>query len=237
MSEAVRIRSRFGQFFKWPFTAWKIRIGCVALLLVAAALYITRETNPGILRIESLGGWTAGSPARSTSVPVLLARRFFGLRGTSSGGSFGIVLEGRRASDADLAIIGPALPGATSIDLGCTDITDDGLAHLAAMPQLYDVSLANTQVTDQGVVHLQVFPNLFSLDLANTHITDDGLAQLPKVGQLWRINLAGTSITDDGLKHLHALPNLGWIDVTDTQVTDDGVAALREKFPKVVVHR
>ena len=60
-------------------------------------------------------------------------------------------------------------------------LTDDGLVHLKALPNLQSLDLMEMQITDAGLVHLKELTNLQSLDLTGCEkITDSGVAELQK---------------------------------------------------------
>jgi hypothetical protein len=57
------------------------------------------------------------------------------------------------------------------LDLNGTQITDQGLAILAALPQLKTLRLARTKISDEGFrLHLFASPSLVHLDLTGTQV-------------------------------------------------------------------
>jgi serine/threonine protein kinase len=70
----------------------------------------------------------------------------------------------------------------TSLNLKYTSITDDGLKHLATMPELASVLIQRTsdrpQITDKAMPHLTRIRKLMSLQLFSCDITNNGLAEL-----------------------------------------------------------
>lgn len=72
---------------------------------------------------------------------------------------------------------------------GCTDVTDDGIAHLSYL-RLLRLDLRDcTDVTDDGIVHLKAVDSLEVLELAATRVTDYGITQLSSCGRLRKIGL------------------------------------------------
>lgn len=67
---------------------------------------------------------------------------------------------------------------------GCTEITDDALAHVAGLDQLVSLDLTDCwQITDQGLQHLAGMRNLRVLLLDGcSGITALGLSYLPVLG-------------------------------------------------------
>jgi hypothetical protein len=225
----------------WLLATRRRRISIVSLLLLAIFLqYNGRDTprHSALRRIEQLGGY---APHERWSPPIIPASWLSALPAAANmlpkGTILGFVVEGKPATDEDLGLFCRAFPHAEQVKLGSTQITDDGLAHIATLRSLFLLSLMNTDVGDAGVEHLTGLSRLQIVELDNTAVTDDALADLASVPSLYRLSLAGTTITDTGLKHLHALPRLGAIDVTDTNVTDAGILALKQRFPQCQVYR
>lgn len=108
-----------------------------------------------------------------------------------------------------------------------TQVTDDGLVHLAGCDDLMTVSLLNSRrITDRGLQHLLELPDLTELSLAGTPITDAGLKTLAALTQLQSLSLAGTQVTDAGLPHLHGLAALSRLSLQDTAISDSGLQHL-----------
>lgn len=119
--------------------------------------------------------------------------------------------------------------------LGGTALTNDGLAHVKALPKVVELNLKDTQITDDGLAHLAGLGTLVRLHLEQTKITDAGLAHLKDLGNLEYLNLYGTPVTDAGLEHLKPLSKLKKLYVWQTQVTDEGIAKLKEALPDLTV--
>ena len=88
------------------------------------------------------------------------------------------------------------------VNLNDRNITDAGLAHLAALPQLRELWLDGNQITDAGLAHLAALPQLQKLFLDGTQITDAGLAHLAGLTQLQELWLYQTQVTDVGVTKL-----------------------------------
>lgn len=106
-------------------------------------------------------------------------------------------------------------------------LTDDGIRHLARMPQLRELDLGQTGVTDRGLEVLRHLPNLESLSLVLTRVTDTGIAYVRGCHSLQRLNLMWTNTGDGAIRTLSGKQHLShfW---TGNNVTDDGVAALHD---------
>jgi HEAT repeat protein len=132
------------------------------------------------------------------------------------------------ASDDDLAPL-EDLPQLERVSLAKTGVTDEGLAHLAALRQLQSLSLADDhEITDEGLAHLKGSTQLRSLDLSRTRVNGEGFKSLEGMSRLRRLKLDQTRVTDIGLKHLRGLTNLQTLDLTMTHVTDAGLAYVGE---------
>ena len=143
-----------------------------------------------------------------------------------------------------------ALDQVTSLSLGGSrQLTDDGLLHLARMPQLERLDLSEYpggRLTDRGLEVLRHLPNLRQLEMTwQRGITDKGVANLRFCDRLEQVNLMGSPtgdgaiealagkvhlrrfqtgrlVTDAGLPLLHAIPRLKtWHGVPPPEITDD----------------
>ena len=68
-----------------------------------------------------------------------------------------------------------------------------------------DFHLGGTALTDEGLAHVKALPKVVQLDLKDTQITDAGLANLAGIATLNRLHLEKTKVTDAGLAHLKDL--------------------------------
>lgn len=194
--------------------------------------------NRALRRVQELGGY--GGVSRIS--PAM----FQGLRGTplepllrlfsTKRAAAGLVVEGKPATDADIAEFVAALPTIEQIDVSSTLIGDEALAEIGKLPALFLVAARHTKVSDAGVKSLAGRSGLCIVDLAGTHITDAALADLATLPRLCRLSVAGTSVTDAGLAQLQG-PTLLMLDVTDTQVTDAGVASFQAANPRCSIVR
>jgi hypothetical protein len=106
------------------------------------------------------------------------------------------------------------LPGQQFVDDGkvedsvSEDISDAGLAHLAAFPALTDLHLVSGRVTDAGLARLKALKRLRRLTLGAPAVTDKGVAQLAALKDLEVLDLRGVRLTPAGAKALRALPRL-----------------------------
>ena len=117
------------------------------------------------------------------------------------------------------------------------DLTDDGLANVAALKNVIALNLRDTQITSAGLVHLKGLTKLRRLHLERTKIGDEGIGNLVNLPDLEYLNLYATKITDKSLDQLAGLKNLKQLYVWQTDVTDEGVARFKKARPKVKIVR
>lgn len=108
-------------------------------------------------------------------------------------------------SDEALSKLEPIATNIIELEIGFSDVTDDGLAAVANMPNLEKLYLQKTSVTDEGIAHVA------------------GLTQLRY------LNLYGTQVTDDALDILVDLPNLKSLFVWETQVSKSAAEDFQER--------
>ena len=117
----------------------------------------------------------------------------------------------------------------TALDLNGPGLSDDGLLHLAHMPQLESLELGG-HLTDRGFAVLRELPRLrnFATYWMST-VSDAGLANLTFCEALERVNLLGTYTGDGTLNALRGKRHLRKL-TTGRLVTDAGIALLHD-FP------
>ena len=117
----------------------------------------------------------------------------------------------------------------TSLDLGnSSQLTDDGVARLARMPQLRELSLGGLKgiFTDKGLAILRHLPALRSFHLAwQQRVSDDGLSHLAACDDIEDVDLMGTFSGDATLRALAGKRSLRRLK-TGRSVTDAGISAL-----------
>jgi beta-lactamase regulating signal transducer with metallopeptidase domain len=161
------------------------------------------------------------------------------------------------ASDTSLAQLQhlPRITGLTLDPHGIRPATDDGLAHLAKMPNLRGLNIrwsggltdlglkqltaipnltglyvgGGGRFTDAGVEILADCPRLEALYLDHWECTDELVRHASRIQQLKRLHLYSLPLTDAALVHLTALPNLQHLQVTwEHRLTGAGLVHLGE---------
>jgi len=133
-----------------------------------------------------------------------------------------------------------ALDHVTSLSLGGSrELTDDGLLHLARMPQLTHLNLSEYpggKLTDRGLAVLQHLPNLRSFEMTwQRGITDAGVSHLRFCEQLERVDLMGSPTGDGAIEALQGKQRLRYFS-TGRLATDKGLRFLRN-FPTFKTRR
>jgi hypothetical protein len=109
-------------------------------------------------------------------------------------------------------------------------LTDDGLHHLAEMPQLQHLVLSGAKISDAGLEVLRQLPALRSFQLGwQRGISDAGVAHLGACERLERVDLMGSPVGDGAIAALQGKPRLASFK-SGRLVTDAGLALL-QNFP------
>ncbi len=109
---------------------------------------------------------------------------------------------------------------------GSRAVTDDGLRHLARMPQLHTLDLSGCQVTDRGLEVLRQLPRLRRFQVCwRQDVTDRGAAHLSGCDELESVDLMGTATGDGAIRALVGKAGLRRFK-SGREVTDAGVALL-----------
>lgn len=127
-------------------------------------------------------------------------------------------------TDQSLAAIG-SLRDLWSLALDDTSVSDAGCEALSGMPRLSLLLLNRTRVTGAGLASL---PNNdhFHLHLDQTPVTDAGVIALAeRLSNLKLISLGQTNVGDAAARALAKLPRLNVVLFSETKVTDDGLSA------------
>lgn len=134
----------------------------------------------------------------------------------------------KNITDEHLALLEPLAPQLAWLYLNKTQITDEGLKHLAGLKQLRRLHLANTAITDAEVRHLEGLENLETLNIYGTKVTDAVLESVAKLPKLKKVFLYDTEVNPRTAfrflnKHPELDVNLGW-DFESLKNLDSGMA-------------
>lgn len=95
----------------------------------------------------------------------------------------------------------------------CKGLTDETLAHLAGLTALEELGTDGIQVTDAGLKHLAALPNLrsasfFHIAFPDKGFTGAGFAAFKSLPKLERLTIAGTPFNDKGMAAVAELTQL-----------------------------
>ena len=124
-----------------------------------------------------------------------------------------------------------SLEHVTELSLGGSrQLTDEGLLHLAKMPQLERLDLSEYpggRLTDRGLEVLRHLPNLRRFDMTwQSGVTDAGVSNLRFCERIESVNLMGSPTGDGAIAALSGKPLLRRFS-TGRLVTDEGLPLLR----------
>lgn len=118
-------------------------------------------------------------------------------------------------NDHALAKLEPIASNIVELEIGFSDVTDEGLAAVANMSNLEKLYLQKTSVTDEGIQHLEGLTRLRYLNLYGTQVTDDALdtlVDLPLLKSLfvWETEISKSAAEDFQKQKLEATGVKGW---------------------------
>ena len=119
------------------------------------------------------------------------------------------------------------------MDLGNTNIDDEGVTQLEALQQLTDFRINNTRVTHKVWESLRELENLTILYLGGTSVswTNRGKQSLVK---LRRLSFQGSTVITDGDFHWNKdivpLENLDYLDLRGTGVSKSKIQSLQKSL-------
>jgi hypothetical protein len=106
-------------------------------------------------------------------------------------------------------------------------VTDEGIRHLAQLPNLRHLDLTGTSITDRGLTVLASLPGLETISMSMTGITDEGAAHLASCPELQDVRLGGTHSGDGAIRALAGKSRLHHF-ASRNGVTDAGLALLHQ---------
>ena len=113
-----------------------------------------------------------------------------------------------------------------------TQVTDKGLAALAACRELRWLDLTALPVTDAGLANLKGATKLDQLFLEGTKISSESLPLISQFSALEELDLSNVQISDASLTVLGKLRKLKTLHLTGSPITPAGVQRLKSLLPK-----
>lgn len=145
-------------------------------------------------------------------------------------------VDGPTVDDMTLACVA-RIPKLQRLDLQWTNISDDGMRHLAGLHELRELEIDGTDVSDASVQVLLGLPNLETLSLKGTMITDAGIVALKPLTKLKRLSLDVLLLTPEVVQNLSELPHLEKLSTggVDSGFSERILAAARRALPRVQI--
>ncbi len=126
------------------------------------------------------------------------------------------------------------------LQVATTNVADRfGASELASLAPIADyvawLDLGRSQITDEGLAILREMPHLQRLHMEYTRVGDTALRHLSAIQGLRYLNLVGTNVTDRGLEPLTGLTQLTNLYLWQTRVTPEGAELLRQSLPELEI--
>ncbi len=123
------------------------------------------------------------------------------------------------------------LTGLVGLALWEVGIGNAAFLYLSRMSNLHWLDIGDTQITDEGLAFVRGMPYLEELTLLNTQIGNDGLQYLEGLSKLKRLDLMGTKVNDAGFELLRKLTGLESLRIMDTDISYPVYAKLKRALP------
>ncbi len=112
-------------------------------------------------------------------------------------------LSGKKNISTELlAYLEPLSEQLVELNLGRTDVTDEGIAVVSNLPHLQRLYLNNTAITNRGAQHLADLKYLTYLNMYDTQINDSAMINLADLEYLEDVYLWQTGVTEAGFAML-----------------------------------
>ncbi|MDE0770347.1 MAG: hypothetical protein OSB19_18375, partial [Opitutaceae bacterium] len=128
--------------------------------------------------------------------------------------------------DEALAMLAPVAANIAELEIGFSNITNDGLAALSGMVNLERLYLQKTAISDEGLEHVANLEKLRYLNLYGTQVSDSGLERLEDLDNLQSLYLWETQVTPAGAKAFQA----NTLDQSQIDTWEDEIKALKQKI-------
>ena len=140
-------------------------------------------------------------------------------------------------NDQVLSIVVDFFPGITELNIGTTDVTNEGLKTLNKLINIKSLILWDLGLTDEGIANLGNLTSLTNLNLGGNNISDNGLTYLLNLKNLTSLSLNNNNqLTDAGIVNLKNLPNLIYLDVNSCKnITREGLVGLKKDLPNLTI--
>ena len=118
-------------------------------------------------------------------------------------------------------------PVITNLLLDESEVTDDGIAIIASMPNLIHLRV-RSNLTDACIDHLLKLEKLQFLNLPYADFTDEGMQQLATHPRIQLLRLRSPKLTDACMPAIASMNNLAFLHLIEIPITDKGLVALHD---------
>jgi hypothetical protein len=109
----------------------------------------------------------------------------------------------------------------------CRYVTGDALAHMSPLRRLSHLYLDHSSFGDEGMAWLAAFPDLRYVDLSQTRVSARGLVHLPALRALEGLSLTIPQGGDEAMLYVAALPRLEELGLWGGDLSPVGMSHLR----------
>ena len=192
------------------------------------------RTSPMAIGILTCATLSMLATARADDAQTATSLRALGGQVTETGGAVTKIFfkDCSKLGEAEFKQIGQ-LKSLKSLTLygSCKGLNDATLAHLATLTALEELGTDGIQVTDAGLKHLAALPNLrsaafFHIAFPDKGFTGAGFAAFKTLPKLERLTIAGTPFNDAGMAAVAQLTQIKEFRTWHTFQTQAGNAHL-----------
>ncbi|NND99007.1 MAG: hypothetical protein HKN47_16955, partial [Pirellulaceae bacterium] len=151
-----------------------------------------------------------------------------------------LLIDRGEISDVGVAKIA-ALPKLRHLRLRQSPLTDIGVSELAKCKTLWFLNLPQTDCTAEGIAMLAELPELQNLRLGSADpnsakLGNDVCDAIASIKTLRSVHLINVPVNDDGLRKLASLPELESLYLDNAAVTQSGWDWLFKEHPDLHIH-
>ena len=212
--------------------------------LHAVWLYDTKVTGKGLVHLQALPKLrTLGLPAGATDFALAELAKLPGIESLELTGReitdgaihyllrmpklSAVELRGTSVTDRGLGQLLQGLPNIRELVLWGSNITGEGFAGVAELPQLWRLGLHNGPLTSR--VEIERFcpmPKLTTLNLSYCDLGDSNIAHLSRFTAISELYLSRCNLSGHAAEHLCSLPRLRFLDVSYSGFGDEAAVYL-----------
>ena len=144
-----------------------------------------------------------------------------------------VVLSGTKVTDDDLGLLTHLNRiKYLNLNLGATDISNEGMKHIAQLPTLRILRVSGTNIDDAGLERLRDSKKIAMLNCRLTSVTGTGLSE--QWTDLKQIDLSLCPVSREGIERAAIYPDLVYLSLQQTDVDDSMIDVLAKLHTKVL---